>query len=327
MKKLIQICAFLFTGLFCNAQESLFSQPFQSGILLNPALIGNTEMLTRVGGVYRTQWRVEENPYENYSLFFESKIKKFKYGLILNQNKTGDVGFKKTSILLASGLSKKLGRGNNRISFGAQVGLYQMNIDYVKLQFDNQYNPSIGFDGSLGTGEDFESVNLIQPDINIGVTADLELKARMKVDGQIGFSITHINTPGTTFNKEEVVLPMNTIFFAKSFIHIHPSWGIEPLFIFSSHDLEKEMKVGLNAGFQLMDNNRLKFGLAHNLDGVVSFLSQIDIRKFSFGISIDANLSKVNETTSNNNTFELSMIYNIPKKERFTKTHAKQLLK
>lgn len=326
MRKTILLFLLVFACLCSQGQERLLSQPFQSGILMNPALISNSESPIRIGGVYRTQWKVEDNPYENYSLFFEAKHKDFKYGLILNQNKTGDVGFKKTSILLASGLSKKLGQGNNKISFGAQFGVYQMNIDYAKLQFDNQYNPEIGFDGSLQTGEDFEALNLIQPDINIGLLADFEHKRNLKIDGQIGFSVIHINTPGTTFNREEVILPMNMIFFAKAFIHINPTWGLEPFFIQSKHDLDSESKVGLNVGFRMVDHKKLKFGVANDLQGVFSFLSQIDIQKFSIGVSIDANISKLNQSASNNNTFELSMIYNIVKKRQFTKSHSKQIL-
>jgi type IX secretion system PorP/SprF family membrane protein len=325
VKKIILSSLLIFGHLLCSGQEGLFSQPFQSGILLNPALIGSSTIQTRIGGVYRTQWKVDDQPYENYGLYFESKVKEFKYGLLLNQSKTGDVGFKKTSILLASGLSKKLGRGNNKLSFGAQFGLYQMNVDYVKLQFDNQYNPELGYDSSLGTGEEFEATTLIQPDINIGLTADLELDAKLKIDGQIGLSIIHINTPGRTFNKEEVILPMQTIFHAKAFIHINDFWGIEPFFIFSSQDLNQDTRIGFNTGFELMDDNRLKFGIANDLGGVFTFLTQFEMKKIAIGFSIDANISKLNQTISDNNTFELSMIYNLPKKS--SKTFSKDLLR
>lgn len=328
MRKIVLFITFSLFSMLSFAQERLFSQPFQSGLLMNPALIGtHPDFHTRIGGVYRTQWKVEESPYENYGLYYESKFKQFKYGLIINQNKTGDVGFKRTGVLLSSGLSKKLGRGNNKISFGAQVGFYQMNIDYVKLQFDNQYNPAIGFDGSLGTGEEFEVVNLIQPDINIGLAADFELNTNWRIDGQVGFSVIHINTPGTTFNKELVTLPMNMIFFAKSFIHVSNAWGFEPFFINSIHDFETERKLGLNTGFRLQERSYLKMGFAHNLEGMLTFLTQFDIEKLSLGLSIDANISKANPSFTENNTFELSMIYNIPDKPRSKKTHAKQLLR
>ncbi len=323
MNKIIFTVILLFSYFLSIGQEGLYSQPFQSGILLNPALIGGKEVKTRIGGVYRTQWNLEEEPYQDYGLYVESKINNFKYGLLINQSKTGDVGFKKTSILLASGLSKKLGRGNNKISFGAQFGLYQMNVDYVKLQFDNQYNPLIGFDETLNTGEEFETTNLIQPDINIGLTADFEMKSKLKVDGQIGLSIIHINTPGTTFNKEEVILPMNTILHAKAFIHLSEFWGVEPLAIYSKRDLEDEIKVGLNAGFKLIDENFLRLGLANDLKGKYTFLSQFEMNKFSIGMSIDANISKLNNSISGNNTFELNFIYNIL--PRTNKTYYKDI--
>ncbi|MFT5166909.1 MAG: type IX secretion system PorP/SprF family membrane protein [Saprospiraceae bacterium] len=291
-------------------QEGIYSQPFQSGIFLNPALIGSTDVTTRVGGVYRTHWKVEDAPYEDYGLFFESKINTFKYGLVLNQSKTGDIGFKKTSVLLAAGLSKKLGAGNNYLSVGTQFGLYQMKVDYVKLQFDNQYNSLFGYDSSLRTGEGFESTNLIQPDINIGLALDFELKTKLKIDGQIGLSIIHIKTPGRVFNKEAVILPMKTIFHTKAFIHVNDSWGFEPLFIFTQ-DVETEMKAGLNLGFKLKDNSRLKFGAANDFRGLYCFLTQVEIDKFSFGLSIDANISNTNNSISGYNTFELSIIYNI----------------
>ncbi len=324
MRKLFSSVVLLLFCLYCIGQENLYAQPFQNGIFLNPSLIGSKDVKTRIGGVYRTQWKIEDNPYQDYGLFFESRVKNFKYGLLINQSKTGDVGFKKTSILLASGLSKKLGKGNNKLSFGAQFGLYQMNVDYVQLQFDNQYNPLVGFDGSLNTGEEFETTNLIQPDINIGLAADFELNTDLKIDGQIGFSIIHINTPGTTFNKEAIILPMNTIFHAKAFIHFNESWGVEPIFIFSKHDLDQEIKIGLNVGFKLIDESNLKFGLANDLSGKLTFLSQFEINKFSIGMSIDANVSKVNNSVSDNNTFELSMIYNILPKRN--KTYYKDIL-
>ena len=317
----------IFSYLLSIGQEGIYSQPFQTGILLNPALIGGGDpnVQTRLGGVYRTQWKVEDQPYENYGLFFESGVKNFKYGLLLNQSKTGDVGFKKTSILLASGLSKKLGDGNNKLSFGAQFGLYQMNVDYVKLQFDNQYNPLVGYDGSLETGEEFETTNLIQPDINIGLTADLELKTKLRINGQVGLSILHINTPGTTFNKEAVILPINIIFHAKAFVHINEFWGLEPIFIYAAQEIRQETKMGLNAGFRLIEDQTLKFGIANDLNGIYTFLAQFEMQKIAIGLSIDANISKVNQSISDNNTFELSMIYSISPKR--LKTHQRDVFR
>lgn len=324
MKKILLSTVYLLCFFYSTAQEGLFSQPFQSGLLTNPALIGNTEVKTRIGGVFRTQWKIEEAPYQNYGAYFESKLNNFKFGLILNQSKTGDVGFKKTSFLLASGLSKKLGRGNNKISFGAQFGLYQMNVDYVKLQFDNQYNPAIGFDATLGTGEEFEATNLIQPDINIGLTADFEMPTKSKIEGQIGLSIIHINTPGRTFNKEEVLLPMSMIMHAKLRIHLKENWAIEPLFMRYQHDLDHETRLGLNTQFRLITNQLLRLGLANNFGNKLTFLAQFELRKFAIGMSMDANFSNTNQFSTDNNVFELNMIYNIIKTG--PKVHYKDVL-
>ncbi len=308
---IIIIGLFLFN--IANAQDGHYTQFSQNPLFLNPALVGGENGQIRLGGIYRSQWQSVKAPYTNYGVFADAKLKKFSLGLLINQNKAGDTGYKKSNVLFALGYRKPIGEGNNTLSIGAQVGLNQIGIDPTKLTFDNQYNPGVGFDETLMSGENLTNGTTKMTDVNVGLTYNFELKSTVPSQGEIGLAFYHVNEPEAVSMTGEVMnLSRKVVAHGALNFDVNERLGVEPMLLYAAQGHATEIVAGLNLGFSLSDSSGFKLGIGTRLKDAILFTAQINRKKVSFGFGFDYNISKLRQAGNFNNAMEVSMIYRIP---------------
>lgn len=147
----------LISVLAVTAQDPQFSQFYAAPLYLNPALTGATGQ-ARAGINYRNQWPAIDANFITMSAFFDYFIedKNSGVGIILNRDVEGLAGLRSTFTGLQYSyeiqLSKNLG-----FRPGAQVALYNRDINFNRLTFGDQFDPATGEIISPQTAEQFRT--------------------------------------------------------------------------------------------------------------------------------------------------------------------------
>lgn len=140
-----------------TAQDSQFSQFYAAPLYLNPAFAGST-MQARAGINYRNQWPAINASFVTYSAYFDYYIEDYNssVGILLNQDTEGLVGLNSTSAALQYSYQFNLTPG---LAFkpGFQVGYFYRNLNFSRLTFGDQFDPSTGQIISPTTAEQFDT--------------------------------------------------------------------------------------------------------------------------------------------------------------------------
>lgn len=192
----------LLKGLSGFAQDHLYSQFFNSPLYLNPALTGQFKADLRMDLIYRNQWTAVPGTLSYVSGSIDWNIPRFGggIGLLFTRSSEGTAYLDKTNF---SGLySYSIGSDNFVLSFGLQAGFTNRKIDYSKLIFDDQLDPSLGIiPGSVSAATELPFNNKFYFDSGIGTNLVIG-------EFNIGAALQHINQPNESFTGLPAKLPM-----------------------------------------------------------------------------------------------------------------------
>src|SRR5690606_3983909 len=182
------------------------TQYFTSPLTLNPALTGLTRCDLRMAANYRSQWgSVSPHPYVTGTVSYDMATLKgslpegdaLGIGLLGLFDKSGSGALQNTTVGLSVAYHKSFGQEKqNTISFGVQGFLVQKSIDFNKLTFEDQFDPSTGTTINV-TGETFANADLTYPDFNAGLMYTGRLSDYSTA--YVGVSYYHIAEPTESF--------------------------------------------------------------------------------------------------------------------------------
>jgi len=200
------VCCTSLLMLFCEmavtAQDPQFSQFYAAPLYLNPAFTGSTGQ-ARAGINYRNQWPAIDANFTTMSAYFDYFIedKSSGVGIIINRDVEGLAGLQSLSVGLQYSyelfLTKNLG-----FRPGAQVALYNRNINFNKLTFGDEFDPSTGgfIDGS--TAEQFRT-NFSKTFVDLSLGGVFFTKV-----AYLGVAAFHLNQPNQSIIDEDNKLPV-----------------------------------------------------------------------------------------------------------------------
>ncbi|MCB0556108.1 MAG: PorP/SprF family type IX secretion system membrane protein, partial [Phaeodactylibacter sp.] len=184
MKKMkpILITFLMALGVFSlNAQDIHFSQFYMSPLNLNPAMTGVMNCNIRLVANYRNQWAsvLRSNAYNTYSVSYDQRIPVGRYdyfgvGGTFWGDRAGEASFSTLTGKLSASYSKRMGGYRDQANYlvvGAEAGVAQRSIDFLKLRWGLQHDGEGGFDSGLPTGEEgvFDRDNFIFADLAAGL--------------------------------------------------------------------------------------------------------------------------------------------------------------
>jgi type IX secretion system PorP/SprF family membrane protein len=185
-----------------TAQDPQFSQFYAAPLYLNPAFAGATNQ-NRVGLNYRNQWPAIDANFNTFSAYadFYIESKNSGVGVLINNDTEGVLGLRSISIALQYAYDLRIVEG---LSFrpGFQVGVYNRSINFDRLTFGDQLEPTTG---RLKGTASAEALNTGQskffPDISMG---GLFYSKR----AWLGFAAHHLTEPDQSLVGSPDVLPM-----------------------------------------------------------------------------------------------------------------------
>jgi type IX secretion system PorP/SprF family membrane protein len=189
----------LFCEMAVTAQDPQFSQFYAAPLYLNPAFTGATGQ-ARAGINYRNQWPAIDANFTTMSAYFDYFIedKNSGVGIILNRDVEGLASLRSFNVGLQYSyelyLTKNLG-----FRPGAQVALYNRDINFSELTFGNQFvngelDPTI--EGEVNTGNSKTFV-----DLSLGGVFFTKV-------AYLGIAAFHLNRPNQSLIDEESRLPV-----------------------------------------------------------------------------------------------------------------------
>ncbi|MEO5946042.1 MAG: PorP/SprF family type IX secretion system membrane protein [Chitinophagaceae bacterium] len=318
MKKCGFLILFFLNAMACvvQAQDIHFSQFYEAPLLRNPSLAGIFTGDVRVQAVYRDQWNSLTNAYKTGSVNGEFKMPIGKSndfittGLQIMYDKAGTIGWTSTHVMPALNYHKSLStEKNSYLSLGFMGGWIQRRFDPSKVTTNSQYDNG-------GIGENFSNTQFSYLDGSVGMSYNSNLAYNPDNNFFIGAAYHHFNKPNQTF------------FYSNTNIELQPKW------VFSGG-----IKLGVsdNAYMTILADHSRQGGSSETIGGMMyglklgpdpinpdytihagSFLRwndaiipviKLDYNPFSFGLSYDANISKLKPSSYGRGGFEISISY------------------
>lgn len=285
-----------------------FSQYYAYPLYLNPALTGVIDGDYRAAVNLKQQWGSLQNSFLTGAASFDvAPTKNFAFGgTILNQ-RAGELNFNYLAVLLSGSYRLKFGTdGMQIINFGLQGGFINRSFNLNQGQFGSQYNPDLGFDGNLSSGENFSSTSSFVPDINAGLMY-FDGTPNQNVNLFAGTSFAHLNRPIEHFGDNSRRTPIRFLVHGGARIRMSETLDLVPNGLYMVQGNTSETSVGAYAQFNVSNTSNLLFGANYRVnDAAIAFVG-LQIKNMVFGLSYDVNTSSINKVTNYAGGLELSI--------------------
>jgi type IX secretion system PorP/SprF family membrane protein len=315
MKKFLLLILLLQIGVVSCLKAQIdphFSQIYADPLWLNPALTGVYDGDARLTANFRDQWTGISNGYTTGAFSAEEKVTdKVSVGFNFIDEDAGSANFNYFAGYGTLGYTVPISSdATKKLHFGLQVGLINRSFNPGDLQFENQYNPLIGYDSNIASGETFSSTTSIIFDSGLGIYYD-ENSSGNSVQPFGGASIFHINGAADPFAEAgtKTVLPIRFNIHGGVKIAASETLDITPSIIYVRQQQNQIRALDINAAFKTTDDNSFVVGAEYRYqDAVVAELGY-RLNSLMLGLSYDVNTSALRTATNGNGGIEVSLNY------------------
>ena len=184
------------------SQDPTFSQFYTAGLYLNPAIIALEETAT-LSAHSRTQWRETGANFQTNQLSVMVPIPRKEVlegfwggvGISAFQDKSVNGTLNTGGVNVTFSTNVKMSK-KSQVTLGIQGGMIQKSVDLNSFTWASQYNPFIGYDGSIDPGIGGIGNKVFLPDVSAGVLYFYNYNEDFndsKMDGYVGLSAYHLN--------------------------------------------------------------------------------------------------------------------------------------
>lgn len=309
------------------AQDARFSQYYNAPLTLNPAMAGNGIEYIRVAGLYRTQWAGMGTPFTTQGFAVDKVVNNVGIGGVITRNAAGEGAIR--TINLAGNLAYHFHFGSdkkNTLSAGLQVGIINKSFDETKLTFDNQYNPDLGYDPSLSSGEVYTSTSMTRADLNIGAIWQRGWNNKdVRFRPFAGFALFHVTRPPNSFIDSDDRQPVKQSITAGAGYMINDRFEIKPSVMLLRQEMFRETTYGTMATYKLDDRNTIQAGVYQRVNDAIIAYAGYQMNRVSVGMSYDINNSELSRSGKGTNAFEISLAWSpLPKVKKEPKKKDEQ---
>lgn len=341
VSKPIFLCFFLlisFSSL--HAQDPRFSQYYASPWNLNPALNGVFDGKWRATLNYRDQWGsiLSPVPFRTYAAAFEHRVQVgygddfASFGIGAMHDEAGTARFSQNRIQLGGSFIKQLAGGRRQadhyLSAGAQLGYGQNSIDWGRLWFSRQFDPSSETPNT--------SLSSDEPNANAQSKGFLDFNAGLlwyavfenNASFYLGGAMHHLNKP-----KISLIGDDNETLYTRYTGHIgaelplNENISLLPAAMVMSQGPAFETDLGLNLRYSNNDYNELALRagawtrLGNKLNkglqaDAVTVVGMVELNRFMLGLSYDITVSSLTQVNNSRGAFEISLTYFHPGEKR-----------
>ncbi len=300
-------------------------------LLVNPANAG-AEYTIRGILNYRTQWGSISEPYTtmmaSYDMNFKPPKRKTGYfagGLYVYNDKAGASEMKTTQINLSLAYHVNL-NDKNTLGLGVQGGYFQRSANIDKLTWGSQFD-GYQYNEGLATGEssDFNGISFGSTDYTAGLLWTYRNNEQYFSGNDVylssGISFHHLSKPDIeTQGLTPDELHYRYIWHANGIIGMSKKLSVLPYLYFSRQGPINEIMFGSDVLYKfkqehgLIDEKGMAIGggIYYRWNDAIIPSLLIQYANYTFGFTYDVNISSLNNATSKNGGFEVSLRYVYP---------------
>lgn len=318
MKKCLYILILIMIGITSKGQDVNFSQYFNSGMNLNPAIIA-TDDYFRFTGLYRQVNFVQDVTSNSTYLMLNRP-------LYYNDNRYGGFGFsiladhgggmlpiKYEGASLAYAHNLKIG-SLSFLSLGLQAGYYQRKLDYSEFSTGSQWVDGNGYNNSLNNGEIYDNLSTTGIELSSGLFWYIPI-ANNDYKAYVGMSMYNLNKPDYSFFGAESRVPLRYMlsggyqFFEKNKFSFMPQVLWYNSYNHDYFDVGMRWKYKFEAltASDIIGKGSIDLYTFYHVKRGLMAGAGINQDRFAFSISYDFGNFSDNEVP-NNGTFEISFI-------------------
>lgn len=333
----------VFVALLCygsaGAQDPRFSQYYASPWNLNPAMTGVFNGRWRLTANYRDQWSsfLAPVPFRTYSAAFDTRFHVGRYdiaafGVGAMHDEAGTARFQQNKVHLGGAYLKQLSGGRYKadhyLSVGAQLGFGQNSIDWSRLWFSRQFDPTSETPNyDLPSGEPNANTNTkVYLDFNAGIL----WYVMFDNDGffYAGGALHHLNAPVISLvdDRQETLYARYSAHTGGQ-LPLNENFSLLPGAQFMLQGPSLETDLGMNVRFSNNDRNELalRFGgwarLGNKLDKGIQMdaftvVGMLELNRWMLGLSYDITVSSLTQANNSRGAFEVSLTYFHPAQRR-----------
>ncbi len=311
------------------AQDIHFSQFQTSPLNLNPAQSGFFQGSHRFSSNYKNQWQSVTTPYRTFSGTFDmrlfernDKMDMIGGGLVFNTDKAGDANYGTTQAYLNISYIKTLNRQNTQfIAFGIQPGFVQRSFDPDKLIFDSQYDGK-KYDPDLPHGEFFDRNSFLFFDYGAGINWFYD--RHKNTTYKAGVALFHLNEPNqSVFNEPTAIVNRKLLAYFKMQFPYNENVDAYPALFYARQGNFQEIIVGSHFKYirnpEPFNYSTFNMGLFLRFSDALIVAAGFDYLDYTFGVSYDINISRLNPASRYRGGLELSLSYIIDSKKSYVK--------
>ncbi len=302
MRNALPASVFLFSILLsvqtASAQDPQFTQFYANPLYLNPALAGS-EICPRVCINYRNEWPNISGTYVTTSASFDKMVEEIHggIGLLATNDEAGQGTIRTTTV---SGIYSYIQPLSRKFSVAAamQATFAQKAVDWSKLNFGDQIDPSHGF--VFPTAEAPMMASRSYFDVSSGIVGFSD-------HFFVGFAVHHLTQPNESLDQSGTSpLPMKYTFHAGATIAIgdkhDPDLILSPNIIWQKQQDFQELCLGL-----YLKKNAIVGGIWYrNMDSMILLLG-IEQGHYRIGYSYDLTVSRLTNTTAGSHELSFTL--------------------
>lgn len=304
-RRILFLIALLLLAIQLQAQwEAAFSQFWTVRNYYNPSFAGGTDKI-QVSGLYKYQWIGIENAPKHIFLSADMPVEFFgmRHGIgILTYNNS--IGNERNSLFAAQYTFKhKIGKG--MLSFGIQVGMYELNFDAasIHLTADSTKNNKKTIRSNPVDKKTFNlNAGILWMTKNLYISA-----AAMNINRPSFYSmpISNVSTNvanDSTFSK----ISLSYNFMAGCNITLFHPLEIQPMFFAQTGLSDTHLQTVLRVVY----NKKYSAGASWNGNNGYSFFAGVNIGDMEIGYAYDLHISGIGKESGGNH--EISVRYCFP---------------
>ncbi|MEX2484981.1 MAG: PorP/SprF family type IX secretion system membrane protein [Brumimicrobium sp.] len=333
MKKILLITCILLNSISITfGQDIHFSQMRFSPLNLNPALAGAEQSFQAVVN-YRDQWRNVATPYQTIGASVDGRLFEKKRGngflaggLNFFNDQAGDVRMTTTNVNLSVAYHLNI---NNQSTIGAAIqgGFGQRGLQGADGVWSNQFDET-GFDKTISSGENFESMNFTHLDAGAGFVYHYKKnEGYMRGNNQFkltaGIAAFHVNRPSSSFLAGgDDALAMRYSAFVTTEIGIqNTGYSVLPALYYNLQGPHQEILGGTYFRFIVSEASRttgfkkefaMSLGAFYRFGDAAVAKMMLEYSSYSFGVAYDFNVSSLTEASQGRGGIELFLRFVLP---------------
>ncbi|MBL7788445.1 MAG: PorP/SprF family type IX secretion system membrane protein [Chitinophagales bacterium] len=312
MKTKFSLIVLILLSVNVSSQDIHFSQFWEPSAFANPTHIGNFDGNLKLSGQYRNQWSQFNTPlttmFADATLKIDKEDHYWAFSLSFLRDQLSYLMYHQIRLAGSISFQKRFSR-TILGGIGFQGGTRLTSIDYSKLTYDRQWDPSTGqFQHSIPHLENFNNENIYTPFLGIGTSINIQkTKLLHTLDLAALYVAQNQGSDFVFYQPFKLTFNYHLYYQLKKNITLMPKLGLINTASTNNINAGMLVKFNLNEKTDVYGGLLYRWGIDRNADAIIPVVG-VRLQRMRIGVSYDQVTSGLGQEGMKN-VYELSLSY------------------